>query len=53
MCGGVQKNTTMKSTTGGHASSPVTAVQPMSAGKQPASPPQTMFWVVRRLSQTV
>jgi hypothetical protein len=51
--GGVQKKTTRKSTTGGQASSPVTAVQPISAGKQPASPPQTMFWVVRRFSSTV
>ena len=48
-CGGVQKNTTRNSTTGAHASSPVTAVQPIRAGKQPAAPPQTMFWVVRRL----
>ena len=53
MCGGVQKNTTAKSTTGAQASSPVTAVQPIRAGKQPASPPQTMFWVVRRLSSIV
>ena len=48
-CGGVQKNTMRNSTTGVHASSLVTAVQPMSAGKQPAAPPQTMFCVVRRL----
>ena len=53
MCGGVQKNTTMNSTTGTHDSSPVTAVHPISAGKQPASPPQTMFWVVRRLRTMV
>ncbi len=53
MWGGVQKKTTAKSTTGAQASSPVTAVQPIRAGKQPASPPQTMFWVVRRLSSIV
>ncbi len=35
--------------TGAQASCPVTAVQPISAGKQPAAPPQTMFWLVRRL----
>ncbi len=39
----------MNITTGAQASSLVTAVQPISAGKQPAAPPQTMFWVVRRL----
>jgi protoheme IX farnesyltransferase len=39
--------------TGAQASSFVTAVHPMSAGKQPAAPPQTMFWVVRRLSSIV
>jgi len=49
VCGGVQKKTTRNKITGVHASSPVTAVQPIRAGKQPASPPQTMFWVVRRL----
>ncbi len=32
---------------------PVTADQPMSTGMQPAAPPQTMFWVVRRLSSSV
>ena len=53
MWGGVQKKTTRNSTTGTHDSEPVTAVQPISAGKQPASPPQTMFWVVRRLSSIV
>ena len=35
--------------TGGQASEPVTAVQPMSTGKQPAMPPHTMFCSVRRL----
>ncbi len=34
---------------GAIASSPVTAVQPIIAGKQPAAPPHTMFCVVRRL----
>ena len=32
---------------------PVTADQPMSVGMQPATPPQTMFCDVRRLSSTV
>jgi len=40
----------MNSTTGAQASRPVTAVQPISVGKQPAAPPQTMFCEVRRLS---
>ena len=39
--------------TGTHESSPVTAVQPMSGGKQPAMPPQTMFCDVLRLSAIV
>ena len=53
MWGGVQKNTTANRTTGTQDSSPVTAVHPISAGKHPASPPQTMFWVVRRLRTIV
>lgn len=53
MCGGVQKKTIAKSTSGVSAMEPVTAVQPMSGGKQPATPPQTMFCGVRRLSQIV
>jgi hypothetical protein len=53
VCGGVQKKTTPNSTIGTHESSSVTAVQPIRAGKQPAMPPQTMFWVVRRLSTIV
>ena len=32
---------------------PLTAAQPMSTGKQPAMPPQMMFWLVRRLSHIV
>lgn len=31
----------------------VTADQPMSTGMQPAIPPQTMFWEVRRFSSIV
>ena len=38
---------------GGQATLPVTAVQPMSGGKQPAMPPHTMFCQVRRLSHMV
>ena len=53
MCGGVQKNTTANSTIGTQDSALVTAVQPIRAGKQPARPPQTMFWVVRRLRTIV
>ena len=34
---------------GVHDSEPVTADQPISTGKQPAMPPQTMFCSVRRL----
>ncbi len=41
------------STIGTQDSCPVTAVQPINAGKQPAIPPHTMFWVVRRLSSIV
>ena len=41
------------STSGGHASAPVTATQPISGGKQPATPPQMMFCHVRRLSTMV
>jgi len=51
--GGVQQNTTANSTTGGQASEPVTAAQPISTGMQPAAPPQTMFCAVRRLSSMV
>ena len=32
---------------------PVTADQPIRTGMQPAAPPQTMFWAVRRLSSIV
>jgi len=32
---------------------PVTAAHPIIGGKAPAAPPITMFWGVRRLSQTV
>ena len=39
--------------TAGHPTVPVTADQPMSTGMQPATPPQTMFWEVRRLSTIV
>ena len=42
-CGGVQRKTTAKSTTGAQPSESVTADQPMSTGMQPAAPPQTMF----------
>ncbi len=38
---------------GGQSSEPVTAVQPMTTGKQPAMPPQMMFCSVRRLSTSV
>ena len=41
---GAGKTTTMKA---------VTATQPISGGKQPATPPHTMFIGVRRLSQIV
>ena len=39
--------------TAGHCTVPVTADQPMSTGMQPATPPQTMFCAVRRLSSIV
>ena len=48
MCGGVQKNTTANKMNGARAIDPVTAVQPIRGGKQPAMPPQTMFCDVRR-----
>ena len=38
---------------GSQLTEPVTADQPMSTGMQPAAPPQTMFWVVWRLSMIV
>jgi len=41
------------STIGVQASESVTADQPMSTGMQPAAPPQTMFWEVRRFSSMV
>ena len=50
VCGGVQKKITPKNTQAGQPMSPVTADQPMITGMQPASPPQTMFCEVRRLS---
>ena len=53
VCGGVQKKTIAKSTSGTTDSEPVTAVQPISGGKQPAIPPQTMFCGVRRFSSKV
>ena len=52
-CGGVQKNTTANSANGAAAIDPVTAAQPISTGMQPATPPHTMFWAVRRLSSIV
>ena len=39
--------------TAGHCTVPVTADQPMRVGMQPATPPQTMFCEVRRLSSIV
>ena len=53
VCGGVQKNTMRNITNGVSARLPVTAVQPISGGKQPAMPPQMMFCGVRRFSQSV
>ena len=41
------------STSGAQPTRPVTAVQPISGGKQPARPPHTMFCGVRRLSSSV
>ncbi len=41
---------TPKNLVRGHPMSLVTADQPMITGMQPASPPHTMFWAVRRLS---
>ena len=38
---------------GGQATEPAMAVQPISGGKQPAIPPQTMFCEVRRFSAIV
>ena len=38
---------------GAQASEPVTAAQPISTGMQPAMPPQTMFWAVRRFRISV
>ena len=43
----------MNSTSAAQDSEFVTADQPMSTGMQPATPPQTMFWEVRRLSSIV
>ena len=43
----------MKRMNADQLSEPVTADQPMSTGMQPAAPPQTMFWAVRRLSSRV
>ena len=48
MCGGVQKNTMANRMNGASAIESVTAVQPISGGKQPAMPPQMMFCEVRR-----
>ena len=53
MCGGVQQKTMANRTNGAQATEPVTAVQPISGGKQPAMPPQTMFCGVRRFSHNV
>jgi hypothetical protein len=53
VCGGVQKNTTPNKANGATASLPVTAVQPMSTGMQPAMPPHTTFCALRRLSTRV
>ena len=52
-CGGVQKKTIAKSTTGAQDRCPVTADQPISVGMHPAAPPHTMFEAVRRLSTIV
>ena len=42
-----------KSTTGVQVKEPVTALQAMRTGMQPAAPPHTMFWSVRRFSNMV
>jgi hypothetical protein len=42
-----------KRMTGGHASCPVTAVQPISTGIAPAAPPMTMLLLDVRLSHSV
>ena len=52
-CGGVQKKITANSTTAAHDRLSVTADHPISTGMQPAAPPHTMFWDVRRLSTIV
>ncbi len=44
---------TAKRMTAAQESSFVTADQPMRTGMQPAMPPQTMFWEVRRFSSIV
>lgn len=50
MCGGVQKKITKNITSAGQPMVPVTADQPITTGMQPAAPPHTTFWEVRRLS---
>ena len=40
-------------TSAGQPTVPVTAAQPITTGMQPAAPPHTMFWAVRRLSSIV
>ncbi len=52
-CGGVHTKMIANSTHAGHASVPVTAAHPTSAGTAPAAPPITMFCVVVRLSHIV
>lgn len=53
VCGGVQKKMIANIARACQPIVPVTADQPIITGMQPAAPPHTTFWVVRRFSNNV